>query len=199
MQNVPTSVEEAIAVANGEDLQQYRVNRKFLEELYQNVEQLEDLSPSEWPTLVFSWDLTLEGQRFSLDGMKPEDFHKFYPEGFRCGRVLLNDLDAKLCHFSRRDTLEELWGTGCKRKLARVIRYLSRGLPISPPLVKPLANQEVILQGGHHRYAAAKFYGVTELPIHVELQCAAEVEILVPVRWTEARPLAQAGRLRQLS
>lgn len=186
MQPFPTSFEEAIAVASGEDLESHRERRDFDSALYEKVEDLEDLQPEAWPKLLFNWDISRECQRHSLDGTTTNDFQSAYPDGFLAGWVLLADFDKKLCHFSRRDMPEELWEVGSKRKLSRMIRYLSRGLPVSPPLVKPLDSGEVILQGGHHRYTAAKFAGETELPIHTEPQYKDRISALFTIRWVEA-------------
>jgi hypothetical protein len=90
-----------------------------------------------------------------------------------------------LCHFSRRDGLEELWSLGTPSRLAYLIAYLAHGLPISPPLVKPLRSNEFALQGGHHRYAVAKAKKIESLPIYVEPQNANAVERIVRVNWKD--------------
>jgi hypothetical protein len=97
--------------------------------------------------------------------------------------VQLKKFDARLCHFSRRDTTEDLWSLGAKSKLAYIIAYVSNGLPISPPLVKPLKEQELIFQGGHHRYAAAKAAGVETIPFYVEPCNRGAVGDIVSVQW----------------
>ena len=82
--------------------------------------------------------------------------------------------------------LENLWSLGNSSRLAHLIARLARGLPITPPLVKPLplAN-EVVLQGGHHRYAAAKATELPSLPIYVEFHNVDVLSKIVSVRWSE--------------
>ena len=77
----------------------------------------------------------------------------------------LNEFDQYLCNFSRRDD-NELWEVGFQSKLAEMIVYLSEGNPITPPIIKPLKNNEIIFQGGHHRYAVAKAIGCNNIWIY---------------------------------
>lgn len=83
------------------------------------------------------------------------------------GTVALSSLDEKLCHFSRRDE-GDLWESGSAGNLAYLIVYLSEKRPISPPLVKPHIMGEVMLQGGHHRYAIAKEINEKYIPIYIQ-------------------------------
>jgi ParB-like chromosome segregation protein Spo0J len=80
----------------------------------------------------------------------------------------------------------ELWELGCSAKLARLIVYLSESRPISPPLVKPVDDGEVILQGGHHRYAIEKVINEKEIPIHIEPEYKSKIDERLSVRWANA-------------
>jgi hypothetical protein len=75
---------------------------------------------------------------------------------------------------------------GSKDKLARLIVYLSEGRSISPPLVKPLENGEVIFNGGHHRYAIAKEKRENVIPIHIQPEYQARIDEIFPVWWEDA-------------
>lgn len=179
----PKSFKEALAQFRGEGLSEFRQRQKHHDQAVCEAKQLVGLPPAQWPSLSFNWDTSAPSQRYSLDATTAESFHEFYPKGFALGWVTLSGLDEKLSHFSRRDTLEELWGSGFKDKLSSMIAYLSHGGPISPPLVKPLKTSEVIFQGGNHRYAVAKAVGILELPIHVEPQHKAAISLILPIRW----------------
>lgn len=181
------TLEEALAFARGDNMEEFRKKRDFRESISREAEQYLQLPADRWPTLTFNWDESPDGQLFALDGMKEEEFRKYYPRGFRLGWTDFAEFDANFCHYSRRDTPEELWELGCEYKLAQVIAYVRRGLPITPPLVKPLEPKmkELFLGGGHHRYAAAKASGLTLLPILVEPEHCAAVSAIVPARWSD--------------
>lgn len=179
-------IEEFFASQSGEDLETYRRNVEQRNRLGLEAKCYIDLPPDDWPQLSFNWDLSPESQRFSLDGVKLPDFQHRYPEGFFLGSVDIQKFDAKLCHFSRRDGLQELWELGSKLSLAYLIAYLANGLPITPPLVMPENNHEIRIQGGHHRYAAAKATGVELIPIYVEPCNREAVGRIVPVRWIDS-------------
>lgn len=166
-------------------MEQFRKERDLRESISHEAEQYLRLPAESWPPLSFNWDLSPEGQRFALDGVPEADFQVQYPKGFCLGWTELAEFDAKLCHYSRRDTPEELWDLGFEHTLAEVIAYVRRGLPITPPLVEPFlpSKKEVRLGGGHHRYAAAKASKQTDLPILVEPENCAVVSSIVPVRW----------------
>lgn len=174
--------DEACAVMRGKDLQEYR-KKKELRHRIDSESQKYMLAPvSDWPTIKINWDVSINSQRFSLDGVSLEDFQKFYPQGFCLGWVALDAFDRILCHFSRRDD-GELWKVGFQSRLAYLIVYLSEGRPISPPLAKPLPSKEIILCGGHHRYAIAKAIGESEIPIHVDPEHKEEFDSLIKVKW----------------
>ncbi|NOT11051.1 MAG: ParB N-terminal domain-containing protein [Methylococcaceae bacterium] len=183
-------IEETLAFLRGEDLETYRFNVEQCTRLSLEAKHYIDLQPADWPQLTFNWDLSAESQRFSLDGngVKLPNFQLRYPEGFILGWVDLKEFDDKLCHFSRREGIQELWELGSKLKLAYVIAYLANGLPITPPLVMPEPgnNYEVRVQGGHHRYAAAKATGLAVIPIYVEHCNRKEVTRIVPVHWNDS-------------
>jgi hypothetical protein len=134
--------------------------------------------------LKFNWDLSISGQRFALDGVKVDEFQKYYPDGFCLGWTTLKELDEKLCYHNRRVGLDELWSLGDERKLAFVIAYLASGRPITPPLISPLTN-EICLHGGNHRYTAAKFGGVKDIPVYAEPSNIPALSDIVSIRWSE--------------
>ena len=177
------NIDEILATINGRSLEEYRREMDFRNEIHAKSLKYLNKNSSEWPPINFNWDVSIESQRFSLDGTKKEEFLKYYPEGFSLGYVALSELDSVLCHYSRRDE-GELWELGCSSKLASLIVYLSEGHPIAPPLVKPLEDcSEVIFQGGHHRYAIAKEIGERNIPIHVEPQFKNKIDLLLKVSW----------------
>lgn len=149
-------------------------------------EQYLDTPVTLWPTVTFNWDVSKESQCFSLDGYTQNKFLLNYPDGFLLGYVSLAEFDKRLCHYSRRDE-GELWELGSRYGLARLIVYLSEGRPISPPLVKPVEDGELIFQGGHHRYAIAKVTGVDLFPIYVEPHYKSEIDKRIKVQWENAQ------------
>lgn len=137
---------------------------------------------SEWPPIVLKWDISKESQRFSKDGLSPEEFNKWYPHGFCLGYVALSEFDMRLCFFSRRKD-RELWKIGDPYKLAHLIGYLAEGRPISPPLATPMTSQEIVIEGGHHRYAIAKAIGESEIPVYVTPRKKSDLASLLRVQW----------------
>ena len=68
-------------------------------------------------------------------------------------------------------------------KSSYLIVYLSEKRPISPPLVKPHLMGEVMLMGGHHRYAIAKEIREKYIPIYVEPKYRKEIDKLMEIDW----------------
>lgn len=180
------SFEEMLALNSGESLAEYRRSAEQQRMLRQQADAYYDLPATEWPPLIFNWDLAPESQHFALDGVKPSAFLEQYPEGVILGRTTVAAFDAKLCHFSRRDGPEELWALGFKSSLAYMIAYLANGLPITPPLVAPHAEAELVIRGGHHRYAAAKAVGLRDLLFYAEPANREAIESVIPVQWDDA-------------
>jgi len=79
-----------------------------------------------------------------------------------------------------------LWEVGFSSSLSFLIAYLAEGHPISPPLVKPAENGEVIFQGGHHRYAIAKEIGEMEIPIHICPEDKDNLDKILEIEWKNA-------------
>lgn len=179
------SLQELLAVINGEDAVRVNEEAKLRSRIFEESQKYVRLPVEYWPEINMNWDVSETSQRFTLDGESEDNFKKYYPEGFLLGYVSLSDMDNILHHFSRRDE-GELWEVGCEFKLARLIVYLSEGRSISPPLVKPIENGEVILQGGHHRYAIAKVIGEKRIPIHVEPKYKTQLDDLLAVEWIDA-------------
>lgn len=175
-------MQELIAVENGENLEEYRHRKDIQQRLANESEKYIDTSPASWPEIKFNWDTSKESQVFSLDAMSKNEFKEYYPKGFILGHVSLTEFDKVIGHYSRRDE-GELWEVGCKSKLSRLIGYLSEGHPISPLVANPTEFNEIILQGGHHRYAIAKVVGEVEIPIHAEPESKDAIDRLVSVRW----------------
>ncbi|PPL16927.1 transcriptional regulator [Oceanisphaera arctica] len=147
--------DELAQVFGYESTEHYRRETEERERVFNKSRDFYNKPPEEWPAIKFNWDYRLESQRFCFDGLTQSDFEKMYPDGLVLGHMPLKEFDKYLCHYSRRDG-DELWELGCQSKLAKMIVYLSEGNPITPPVIKPIENNEVIFQGGHHRYAVAK-------------------------------------------
>lgn len=147
--------DELAQVFGYESNEHYRRETEERERVFNKARDFYNKPPAEWPAIKFNWDYRLESQRFCFDGLTQSDFEKMYPDGLVLGHMPLKEFDKYLCHYSRRDG-DELWELGCQSKLAKMIVYLSEGNPITPPVIKPIENNEVIFQGGHHRYAVAK-------------------------------------------
>ncbi len=159
---------ELLAVQSGQSLEEYRAERDFKDALNAESTQYVDLPAFKWPNLIFVWDFSTASQRFALDGVSQSEFVSSYPDGFVHAWVRLDEFDAHLCHQSKRETEDELWGLGSKSKLAFLIAYLRCGHPITPPLVALTVNNEFVFQGGNHRYAVAKAIGAHSLPVYMQ-------------------------------
>lgn len=180
--NLDEVMDKVLADSSGETLEDYRAKKELRTKISRQASQYINTDSSLWPLITFNWDLSKEGQRFSLDGENEVSFKTHYPEGFTLGKVELNTLDKKLCHFSRRNE-GELWKVGCKSSLAYLIVYLSQKRPISPPILNPNINSEIMLQGGHHRYAIAKEINEKYIPIYVEPRHKKEINQIIEVSW----------------
>ena len=183
--DIGSILDKIVAENSGETLEVYRANKMLRLKISKEANQYIDTDSLHWPPITFNWDLSKKGQRFSLDSENELSFETYYPEGFILGKVKLDDFDKKLCHFSRRDE-GELWKVGCKSSLAYLIVYLSERRLISPPLVKPHIMGEVMIQGGHHRYAIAKEIGEVYIPIYIEPQYKKEIDNIIEVNWYDS-------------
>lgn len=170
------------ARSRGMSLEEFRADMALTHSLHREGRTYYDLPPAEWPTLTFNWDLSRSGQRFGLDAVTEPEFLEMHPRGLLVGHIPLLAFDCHLAYFSRRDTLEELWGLGRRVQLAGAIAYLRRGLPISPPIVSP-AGAEVILKGGHHRYAIAKAVNLETIPLLVAPEDGNAVGDILGITW----------------
>lgn len=166
----------------GITVEEYRARAALNVSLHEEGASYDGLPACEWPHLTFNWDFTRKGQRFGFDGVTSEVFQAMYPEGLRLARMSLVAFDQHLAHFSRRDTSEELWSLGCRSKLAKTIAYIRRGYVITPPIVGP-TGKEVILKGGHHRYAIAKAVQLDTIPFLVAPDDVKAIENLLDVTW----------------
>lgn len=171
-----------LLVRGGGNQETYRSERALSRRITIESEKYLEAPVSAWPRIIFNWDYSRTSQRFSKDGASPEEFDKAYPNGFRLGLVVLAEFDEKLCFFSRRKD-RDLWSIGDPFKLAYLIVYLSEGRPISPPLATPMPTREIVIDGGHHRYAVAKAIGLAELPVYVTPRHKEDLESLIKVRW----------------
>ncbi|MFV8762084.1 hypothetical protein ACNSO7_27030 [Yersinia enterocolitica] len=170
------------------DVETYRMKREADEKIMKEAEVYHNLSPEQWPELIFNWDVSHESQIYSTDEHKIDSFNTNYPNGFILGYVQLDVFDKRLCAFSRRDSVEELWSTGFPSRLAFLIAYLSHGYPISPPIARadPFSKLDVRLDGGHHRYAVAKFCcqpKQTILPIYIRPEDKDKIQKRVEIDW----------------
>jgi hypothetical protein len=180
--NEPMTMTEMLAVLNEDNLQEYREKRKVSDRIYDESRKYINTSPDTWPDISIHWDLSKESQLFSLDGCSDDEFSNQCPNGFVLGFVELEKFDQLLCIHNRRD-VGELWGVGCKSKLAYLIQYLSEKKPISPPLVHPLENCQLAFLDGNHRYAIAKAIKVREIPIYVKPEFQRQISEIIPIRW----------------
>lgn len=171
-----------LIVMRGKGLEEVGRERALHRRIKADSQRYLEAPVSEWPPIVFNWDLSQASQRFSKDGISSEEFSKTYPQGFCLGYVSLADFDQRLCFFSRRKD-RELWAIGDPYKLAYLIIYLSEGRPISPPFARPLPCNEIVIDGGHHRYAVAKAVGETEIPVYVTPRHKRDLESLLSVKW----------------
>lgn len=150
--------------------------------LFERSKQYVNKPPAEWPSIEFNWDYRPESQRYCFDGMTQDEFEEYYPRGLSLGKITLEEFDKFLCHFSRRDD-DELWEVGCQTKLAQMILYLAGGHPITPPFIKPLPDNEVIFQGGHHRYAVAKAIGIDTIPLYSKPEYVKHLDNFIKIKW----------------
>lgn len=137
---------------------------------------------SSWPVLTFNWDLSSASQRYSMDGLSQTEFERTFPNGVVCVWIDLVEFDEHLCHASKRNGEAEVWDLGDKEKLAYLIAYLAHGSPITPPMVAVTPTNEFHLQGGNHRYIAAKASGVLTVPIYMTQETVEKARALVNLR-----------------
>lgn len=180
----PRTPQEALAKLKGIPPEVFRREAAHKEKIRARGETFMLLPPAHWPQLYFNWDLSQAAQHYVYDGVEPEDFARCHPDGLALGYVDLAEFDTQLCHFSRRQDIDELWKCGDARKLCHALAHLEAGLPITPPLVS-VADGQLCFAGGNHRYTAAKFSGETRVPIYVEFENVRAVESLVQVAWVD--------------
>lgn len=180
---VQMSASEALAVAAGEKLADVRSRMELKISIEQEALSYRNQPPEKWPALEFKWDMSQDGQCFALDGMSTEKFQKVVPEKLRMGWASLVEFDAKLCRHNRRDGNDELWSLGAPGKLADVIAYVSRGLPITPILMNLLDNGEIFIEGGNHRYSAAKAVKVERIPFYAREGDVYDIDKIISVDW----------------
>ncbi|MCE7796552.1 hypothetical protein LWE61_08245 [Sphingobium sufflavum] len=140
---------------------------------------LEGLPIDQWPPFEVIWDLSPEGQKWALDGVRKPEFEKAYPDGLEVEWVRLSDLDRKLTPFSHR-TPEEVWGIGDDSKAARVLFEWIEGRPITPPLLHPVSTNQCCLGGGNHRLAVARAKGEAVVPMLIAPSEKAVLVHIVP-------------------
>lgn len=178
------SYEEVIGMLHGKDPVKAKEDAELSSRIYEESKKYIESPVHTWPKINMNWDVSRESQRFSMDGVLAKDFNRSYPEGLLLGYVSLDELDKILNHFSKRDE-GELWTVGSVTKLAKLIVYLSEGRPISPPLIKPVKDEQIGFEGGHHRYAIAKVIGVKRVPVHIKMEHKSEMDKLLNVDWAD--------------
>ena len=166
----------------GISMQQYQTWKDLNASLHDEGDKYRGTPASTWPSLNFNWDYSWQSQRYALDGVQPKDFQVMHPNGLALGNLPLENFDRLLTHFSRRDTAQELWELGCAMKLAKNIAYIRRGFPLTPPIAE-LIGKEVILCGGHHRYAIAKAVQLETIPILVGPSSVPSISRLLDIAW----------------
>lgn len=186
-------LDELLCEQHGFDLNEMRAEGVVRAGVQEEAEAYLGLTPEAWPELAWRWDFSAKGQRYVYDGMSPPNFAAAHPAGLRLGWVRVDDFDAKLCRFNRRNGLGELWEVGDQRKLAQAIAYCRQGHPLTPPMVAPVRAEagvrvaELYLVGGNHRYTVVKFSGLADMPIYVDPELAPAVAKIVPVHWVDPR------------
>ncbi len=176
-------MDDELAQAFGYDsAEHYQLSLEENERVFNKSKDLYNKPPEEWPAIKFNWDYCLESQRHCFDGLSQSEFEKCYPDGLVLGHMPLKEFDKYLCHYSRRDG-DELWELGSQSKLAKMIVYLSEDRPISPPIIKPVDNKEVIFQGGHHRYAVDKAIGIKEISLYAYPEHVEKLNKSMKIRW----------------
>ena len=177
--------DEMYAEQSGQTLEEYRDEVQLRDRLYDESQQYVGTSVELWPKIFFNWNININDQRFSLDAISVQDFKDCYPIGLFLGYVNLSQLDKCLNRYTRRSK-NELWSVGCQTRLASLIVYLSEGRPITPPLLKPTLEGEIVLLGGNNRYAIAKAVGINEIPVYVEPEYKSLINSMLPIRWVTA-------------
>lgn len=188
------SYEEVIGMLYGKDHVKAKEDAELSSRIYEESKQYIGSPVDTWPKIQMNWDVSRESQRFSMDGVLPKDFNRSYPDGLLLGYVLLDELDKILHRFSRRDE-GELWAVGSVTKLAKLIVYLSEGRSISPPLIKPVKDEQISFEGGHHRYAIAKVIGAKRIPVHIKKEHKSEIDRLLNVDWIGQGHLIEKTKL----
>lgn len=186
---VLSGADEVFAALEGISVPEYQRERAFRDHHSTKAKDYYVLPPGQWPRLEFNWDLADSSQRFAFDGVSAADHAARYPEGLQLGYVEVEAFDAKLCHYNRRGA-HELWDVGSSSKLGFMLSYLEEGHPITPVAVSVTPQEELFLLGGNHRYTAARFSGLFEMPIYVPAQDRERVEALIVVRWASRSPSA---------
>ncbi|MBB1391160.1 MULTISPECIES: transcriptional regulator [unclassified Shewanella] len=177
--------DELAQVFGYESAEDYNRSMAEREKLRNKSKEFYNKKPKDWPTIKFNWDYRPECQRYCFDSISKSVFDNTYSNGLVLGHMPLKEFDKYLCHYSRRDG-DELWKLGSQSKLAKMIVYLSEGKPITPPVIKPVENKEVIFQGGHHRYAVAKAIELQEISIYAYAENIEELNEFMNIRWAEA-------------
>lgn len=176
------TTDELNAIINGEVLEIYRVNKIIHNDISNKSKKHICTPPDKWPSININWDLSKDSQCFTLDGCKNIQFNIDYPNGLILGYVNVKEFDNLLCSHNKRN-YQHLWSLGDKQKLAYLIQYASECRPITPPLVIPLATNQLAISGGNHRYTLAKFINENKIPIYVELQHKDRIANIISICW----------------
>ncbi|KJF97445.1 hypothetical protein UB34_13105 [Photobacterium leiognathi] len=177
---------ELLRTLGGECIEKVRADIALEKRIKNTSESYIDKPVEDWPELEFRWDFFVESQRFAFDGMSPNDAKALETETYDliCGFVSLEQFDRKLCARSSKSK-QEFWSIGDKGKLAYLIVYLSEKRPVTPPYIVPLENGEILIEGGNHRYAVAKQWDLSQLPIYVSRKHKKAIEQLLDIEWTD--------------
>lgn len=146
---------EMLAVLKGENFETVRQRTELRQELEQAAANYVRTPPEEWPSLHLNWDLSAASMHHTLDGIDPDEFQRAYPNGLTLGWVELKELETVLCR-ANRVPVNQQWRLRDESKLARMVAYVERGLPLTPVLITHLpGTKEICFAGGNHRYAVA--------------------------------------------
>ncbi|MFV1849134.1 MAG: ParB N-terminal domain-containing protein [Thalassospira sp.] len=186
-------LDEISARGAGLDLDEHLARQALNESLSAAIEEIIFEPISQWPSLEFKWDLSIEGREFSFDPptfLPSDDPFKARKEWLhsltelKLGFVLLEHLDPLLSSFCYTDIATELWTTGNAHKLARVIAHVAAGQAMSPIVITPNRSGEISFVGGHHRYRACKATTQTVIPFYCYPDDSDLLSQLLEIDWS---------------
>lgn len=71
--------DEILAILDGEDPTEAKAIAELNQRIYEESKKYVNKVSSEWPHIIFNWDVSSSSQRFSLDGVTQEQFENDHP------------------------------------------------------------------------------------------------------------------------